>query len=150
MDNIHFALAKIATKQYASIPEAYKPKSPIKLNLGLSYNFEKDKRLVGCTFKVNFTQKEATFLILEVAAIFQIEENSWNKLLKEDGGKIILPKPFVEHLAVLVVGTSRGILHCKTEDGEFNHLVLPMIDVRKLIEKDVEQNHVALFDYRWK
>lgn len=138
MSNIKFALAKITTKQYASIPEAYKPRYSIKLNFALSFNFEKNRRLVGCTFKVNFTQKEASFLILEVSAIFQIEENSWDELLKEDGNKIILTKPFAEYLGVLVVGASRGILHCKTENTGFNHIVLPMIDVRKLIEKDVE------------
>jgi len=137
MSSIQFALAKIVTKQFAAMPELYKPKGLIKLNFALTFNFEKEQKLVGSTFKVNFTQKEASFLVLEVAAIFQIEENSWNELLTEDEKTIILPKPFAEHLGVWVVGTSRGVLHCKTEHSEFNQFILPAIDVRKLIEKDV-------------
>lgn len=131
-------MAKIVTKQFASIPNIYKPKDSIKLNFGLTYNFEKEQRIIGCTFKVNFDQKGVTFLVLEVTTIFQIEENSWKNLLSEKEQKIILPKPFAEYLGVLVVGTSRGVLHCKTENSEFNHIILPTIDVRKLIEKDIE------------
>lgn len=138
MNSIQIALAKIVTKNFETTPDIFKPKTSINLNFGLTYNFEKEQRLVGCTFKVNFTQKETIFLVLEVAAIFQIEENSWNELLKENGKKIILPKPFAEHLGVLAIGTSRGVLHCKTENTEFNQFVLPTIDVKKIIEKDIE------------
>jgi len=137
MNSIQFTLAKIVTKQFAAIPDVFKPKASIKLNFGLTYNFEKEQRLVGCTFKVNFSQKEAIFLVLEVSALFQIEENSWAKILNENDEKIVLPKLIAEHLGVLVVGTSRGVLHCKTENTEFNQFILPTVDVRKLIEKDV-------------
>jgi hypothetical protein len=49
---------------------------------------------------------------------------------------IILPKGFVRHLAVLTVGTVRGILHTKTEGTDSNKFVLPTINVADMISDD--------------
>jgi hypothetical protein len=39
---------------------------------------------------------------------------------------------------MLTIGTSRGILHAKTEGTEFNKFILPTINVNQLVEKDAE------------
>ena len=47
-------------------------------------------------------------------------------------------KGFMQHIAMLTVGTTRGILHAKTEGTCFNKYVLPAINVAELIKDDVE------------
>ena len=42
------------------------------------------------------------------------------------------------HLVLLTIGTLRGVLHCKTENTEFEDLKLPTINVNELIPNDIE------------
>jgi hypothetical protein len=37
----------------------------------------------------------------------------------------------------MVVGTSRGILHSRTEGTDLNHVVLPLTNVEEIIKEDV-------------
>jgi hypothetical protein len=41
-----------------------------------------------------------------------------------------------------VVGTSRGILHGRTEGTDINHVILPLINVEKILSEDVIINLV--------
>jgi hypothetical protein len=52
-------------------------------------------------------------------------------------GKITFPQNFVCHMAMLTVGTSRGILHSKTENTIFNSYILPTTNVKEIISSDV-------------
>lgn len=44
-------------------------------------------------------------------------------------GSIMVPKSLLTHFAVLTVGTTRGILHAKTENTRLNHFSLPPVNV---------------------
>ena len=66
---------------------------------------------------------------------FIVENNSWEKLKTEEN-KIKLPKGFLSHLATISMGTTRGILHTKTENTIFNHFTLPLINVKEMIQED--------------
>lgn len=137
MRNIEFALVKIQTTQFAVNPEVYKPKLRIQFSYGLNFNFIKDQQLVVCSLKSMFLQKEVPFLQLEVTCGFQLSPKAWKDLFNHEGTDITIPKDFAEHLGVISVGTSRGVLHSKTENTDFNKFVLPMIDVRTLIKEDI-------------
>ncbi|MPN63841.1 hypothetical protein SDC9_211608 [bioreactor metagenome] len=50
---------------------------------------------------------------------------------------LLVPKNFMQHLAVITIGTARGILHAKTENTPFNQYVLPTINVSEMIKDDV-------------
>jgi hypothetical protein len=135
MKNIEFALVKIQTVQFAVTPEVLKPKLKVRFSYGLTFNSIKEKHLIVCTFKSKFLQKETPFIQLEISCGFQLSPESWKELSTET--KISIPKGFAEHLAVLTVGTSRGILHSKTESTDFNKFIMPTLDVRKLIKEDI-------------
>jgi hypothetical protein len=49
---------------------------------------------------------------------------------------LTIPKGFLAHLAMISVGTARGILHCKTENTIFNNFVLPLVNVASMIPED--------------
>ena len=47
-----------------------------------------------------------------------------------------VPHGFPGHLAMLTGGTTRGILHAKTEGTCYNQYVLPTINVTEIIKED--------------
>ncbi|MFV8342173.1 hypothetical protein [Flavobacterium sp. XS2P39] len=78
--------------------------------------------------KFQFLHENQTIVVLTVVCNFDIEENSWNKNIVSNK-KITLPKHFLEHICVITVGTSRGILHAKTENTFFNRFIIPTLNV---------------------
>ena len=67
---------------------------------------------------------------------FKIEDKSWGGFIKKK--EIIFPKAFVAHMAMITVGTSRGILHSKTEGTPYNELILPTLNVADMIPEDIK------------
>lgn len=134
---IGFQLKKITTEQFAIVEDAYNTDIE-DANMGITLNFGLDnkKRYIASFVKIQFEQKGKAFLIIEVANHFSINDSSWEEFEKKEKG-IILPKGFAAHLVMLTVGSLRGILHCKTENTEFNKFLLPTINVMELIEEGV-------------
>ncbi len=134
---IGFSLLSISTEQFAIIEESFDTKGIVEINVGTSFVVEKEKKLVSNLFKVQFTQDKQTFLILETACHFEISQEAWIEFFVEKTNVLTLPRGFAGHLLMLNIGTSRGVLHCKTEDTVYNQFMLPTINVNNLIETDV-------------
>ena len=136
--SVGFQLKKITTEQFAIIPEAYDDKNQdINMDLGLNFGVDTKSKVVAVFVKVQFEQQEKPFIIVEIANHFQVEEVAWDSFCT-DSKNIIIPKGFATHLLVLTIGTIRGVLHGKTENTEFNHLILPTINTTELIKTDIE------------
>ena len=84
--------------------------------------------------KFQFEQKEKPFLIIEVSCEFSIEEDKWGEF--SNGKTIHIPKGFLAHLAMITVGTTRGVLHSKTDNTKFNEFILPTLNVSEMITED--------------
>lgn len=82
--------------------------------------------------------KQKVFIKIQVSCHFNIEPDTWTSFLKDSN--VVVPKNFISHLTILTIGTSRGILHAKTEGTEFNQFILPTINVNQLVDAD------AVFD----
>ena len=136
-NKIGFSLNNVTTEQFAIIEEAFNNKNPVELNLGSSFAVDIEKKLISNFFKVQFTQNKTPFLILETGCHFKISPDAWDEFFDKEENKITLPKGFASHLVMLNIGTSRGVLHAKTEDTIFNQYMLPTINVNLLIDKDV-------------
>jgi hypothetical protein len=135
--NISFAFVSISTEQFAIIEDNIdKRNSKFNLNSILEFKINKEENMVGVFLTFNFNQKDKVFLKIQTLCNFKIDENSWDELLVED--KIVIPKGYLTHITVLSVGTTRGILHEKTNDSFLNKFVLPTIDVTKLVNADAE------------
>ena len=50
--------------------------------------------------------------------------------------KLTVPKKLLQPITMLTVGTSRGILHAKTENTPFNQFHIPLINIEELIKED--------------
>jgi len=106
----------------------------IQINLNFEVNFQ--QKSIGTIFGVKYFEEEKNLIELFVKLVFEIEQETWQKL--HEGNSIKIPRDFARHLAVLSVGTARGILHCKTEKTVYNKLVLPPINLTEVIKQDIE------------
>ncbi|MEO0685227.1 MAG: hypothetical protein AAFY76_09330, partial [Cyanobacteria bacterium J06649_11] len=113
-----FALHKITTDQFAIIDDKFTEDEGAIVNLRSQFRFGLDPESKILLIKALFiyNQKEIPFLIIETGCHFKILKESWNAYLDKEHNVISFPKDFITHLAVIAVGTSRGVLHAKTEN----------------------------------
>jgi len=131
-----FRLRKIKTKQFATIDETDIVESKIQLDAGIGFSINSSLKVIGCSAKFEFKSAGIVFLLLEVVCEFDIKPETWDTLL--DDSSIKFPLDLVRHLAVITVGTARGILHAKTEDSIYNKYFLPPVDVTQIVVSDEE------------
>lgn len=136
-NKIGFSLSDVTTEQFAIIEEAFNDESPVELNLGSTFAVDIENKLISNFFKIQFTQEKNPFLILETGCHFKISPEAWDKFFDKEKNNLRMPQGFASHLVMLNIGTSRGVLHAKTEDTIYNQFILPTINVNALIDKDV-------------
>ncbi len=141
MDNkstsIGFALANITTEQFATLKDNLPPEGAevgIALNFRFSVN-EKNK-MIGVFTSFAFQSEEKQFLMVEGGCHFKIKPEDWDNMLNTDQTELTAPKGLLCHLATIAVGTTRGILHAKTENTDFNKYHLPTINVVEVVDED--------------
>ena len=133
---VGFQLKRVTTEQFAIIDSAYdKNYTKVDLDVGIKFGIDKEHRIVASFVSAQFKQNDSVFLKVEVAGHFEVEADSWNGFLKDDS--VVIPKGFASHLVMLTIGTLRGVLHCKTENTEFNKFLLPAVNVAAMIPNDV-------------
>lgn len=138
-----FVLRRVITEQFATIADTVAEDNEIELQAALRFGVDTEHRFIVSFSKFEFEQNSKPILIIEVGCQFEIEEASWEKLKNDEPEAITLPKGFASHLAMLTVGTTRGVLHAKTEKTPFNQLILPTINVANMINEDVVLSSVA-------
>ncbi len=134
---IGFTFFKIITEQFAILEEAVNMNEQLGLSTQLRFGINKTNKVLAIYCRFRFSTKENPFLILETSSQFKIEDESWKRLVGKNEKNIEFPRNFVVHLSMLSVGAARGILHAKTENTIFNHIVLPTINVDQLIRSDI-------------
>lgn len=136
VDKIGFALARITTEQFAIIENNFDDKAEIKILIKFRFAADSEKKLVGVFTSFVFETNQRQFLIIEGGCHFSIEPGSWDEMLNTQENRLVIPKGFLQHMAMLTVGTTRGILHAKTENTLFNKFHLPTINVANMIKED--------------
>lgn len=133
--NINFNLLKIKTEQFAIFEENFNKNEVINLNTNLSFGLNSNDKVFLVTPKYTFENEGKPFIAIQISCFFKIEDATWNNFKVKK--QIVFPKDFVAHMAMITVGTSRGILHNKTEGTIFNEFILPTINVLEMIREDV-------------
>ena len=133
--NIGFSLFQIVTEQFALFEENHLEKGKINLGTDLTFGLNKERKVFSVTTKFTFEMKKKPFMSIQVTCFFEIDNISWGNFIEDN--KITFPKQFVAHMAMLTVGTARGILHSKTEKTIFNTYILPTTNVVEMIADDV-------------
>jgi hypothetical protein len=135
-DKIGFNLVAITTEQFAKFENNFAENQDINIKTSVNYKLNQSKKQIGAYVKFTFEQKKKAFLTIEVGGHFLIDPKSWESFCKDD--KIIFPKDFIGHLSMITIGTTRGVLHEKTMNTDFNKFVIPLIDVTKLVQEDIQ------------
>lgn len=136
-EEIKFGLRKITTGQFATIDSVIINEDSIQLNFGFTFSINEEFRMVGCNAKFEFVTEQMPFIVIDVSCDFEIAQESWANFINTEANSIILPLQMVTHMAVLTVGTTRGVLHSKTENTKFNKYFLPTINVTDSIKSDI-------------
>lgn len=94
----------------------------------------KDKR-IALINTVKYILNDKSLLKIRSVLYFQIEESSWNELIKED--KIVFEKDKIQHLGIITIGATRGMLIAKCMNTPYSKLILPPININKLLNEDI-------------
>ena len=131
---ISFGLKRITTEQFAMVDEAPVDFDKVNINIGIRFGIDPEGKMLAASTLFKFEYASKPFIIIEATCHFSIEEKSWDSFVT--GHKIKFDKGFLTHLAMITVGTNRGILHTKTEGTPYNEFVLPTINVIEIIKDD--------------
>lgn len=134
--SIGFSLKRVSTEQFAIIEDGFNEKGKIRLNTSLRFAADDVQKYVAVFTSFVFDSNSKPFLIIEASCHFSVTESAWADMLNSETNSLVVSKGFLCHLAMLTVGTSRGILHAKTEGTCFNKYVLPTINVTEIIKED--------------
>lgn len=137
LSKVGFALQKITTEQFAIIENGFADNGNIKLKINLRFAADDDQKVVSVFSAFTFESEQKPFIIIETGCHFNIMDETWIQMYRTEERKIHLPKGLITHLAVLTIGTTRGILHAKTENTCFNKYILPTINVTQLVKDDL-------------
>lgn len=97
-----------------------------------------ENSIITVQIKFTYIFNNYPFVILNCQCSFMFDDINLKSFANEDGCTYTFPRDLVTHLAVLTVGTARGILHCKTENTNYNKFILPPIDLTKIIKEDLK------------
>lgn len=135
-EKIGFSLVKVTTEQFAVLEDDFNEKGEIRLNTSLKFSTDEHQKLIAVFASFIFESNQKPFLIIEAGCHFNITDAAWTDMYKTENNSLQVPKGFLSHLVVLTIGTTRGILHAKTEGTSFNKYVLPTINVTEIIKED--------------
>lgn len=132
---VSFRIKNIETLQYAVLQENVE-ENKLAFSINFSYGLDAASKIVRTMFHYELMHKEKAALLIKIAVDFGIEPLSFDEKIKEASGYRISTGLAI-HLAMITVGTARGILHEKTKDLALNKYPIPTIDVTKTINNDI-------------
>lgn len=136
INQINFGLAGVSTRQFALISEPPDSNFGIQEKVEFALGASPEESVVTCLFHYSLLEDNRPFLTIEVSCDFNILESDWKKLENIENKKLTLPIDFVRHLANITVGTTRGILHSKTENTPFNKYPVGILDLKTIFTND--------------
>lgn len=133
---VPFALTKIQTLEFATLDKSFSQNEEVRISQEINFSIDPSNHQVGVEPRYEYLQ-DSPFLIIQVRCVFTISDDEWAEWMDTAKGVFSLPRKIATHMAVLSVGTTRGVLHAKTEGSFFNIFVLPTWNLSEVIGQDV-------------
>ena len=133
--SVGFTLRQIRIEQFATFPEYLSLNQEAQVSDSFQFLLNPENRQVGVNASFDFKQKEFVIMRIGVSCHFGIDNNVWSSFL--EGNRVRLPLDFSTNLFSITTGTTRGILASKTEHTHFSKFILPLLNLKKMIEADV-------------
>lgn len=135
---VDYFLKGVNSEQFALIEANYNESDEVQIKVGLKVMRSDEEKLIGFFARLEFSQGESSFIIIETVCHFQIAPDSWKSILNEDTNDLTLPRNFASHLASISFGVCRGYLLGKVEKlPEFSKFFIPLIKVYELVPSDM-------------
>jgi hypothetical protein len=131
-----FASVGIRTEQFAIVRQEVDLNNAIEVQTGFKVGGDLQTRVVSVVPLIRFMQGNETLLMLECGCHFVLTEQTWEQCSNPEG-QVQIPKELLTHLAVIALGTARGVLHAKTEGTMYNHHVLPALNLTEVFKEDL-------------
>lgn len=133
---IRFMMKRIKVDQFAILGE-HVPTGEIGLTINSDFKSSVEGKAVGVGMSFDFVDKQISerFMVMRLFCEFEIIEEDWNNCIKDS--MVTIPREALEFFALHTVGTARGIMFCKTESTAFNGVIIPPINVRELVNGDL-------------
>lgn len=133
--HIKFRIQRIETLQFAKLHEEVN-EDQLSFLVNFGFGIDPEAMFVRTTFNYELLSESKSCVIIEVAVDFEINPECFEEQFKKDG-KLFIKKDFAIHLAVVTVGTARGILHEKIKESPLSKYPIPTVNVQGQITKDI-------------
>lgn len=136
---IPFRLVSIETNQFAVLQDAYTEDADFQLDINAPLTAVGEHHGFILDLSIRYLCNSKPFVVLEIACFFEIEAKAFNTLFidKKKKEELKIPVEFHRHLAMIAVGTARGILFEKLKDTDFRQFILPTINLTEIIKDDL-------------
>lgn len=132
---IKFRMIDISVPQFAILAEE-PPKAKLICDIGLGFRYAKEQKRIATELKFSYEdEQKRPVIILVVNCVFEINPADWDNSIKD--GKLTLDKNILGYFASQTVGVTRGILYERTNGTPFNSLILPPINLTKMLNDDL-------------
>jgi hypothetical protein len=135
--SVEFQLKGIKTEQFAILANQYSSTRETGFQTQFQFKIHAPSQQIGVFGVFEFAQGKQVFMKIEISCHFLIAASSWNSF-KQSENKLLIPKDFMAHLAMITTGTCRGVLFAKTEGTEFSKFIIPTLNVTEMIKEDAE------------
>ncbi len=135
-DEIGFILQGIKTEQFAVLAENYNQKKEMGLGTEVQFKLDQTNKHIGVFIGFEFIQNKKVFIKILVSCHFKIKDESWDKFNNIKKNNLNVPKGFLAHIAMITIGTTRGVLFAKTENTSFSKFIIPTLNVYDMINED--------------
>lgn len=130
---VRFKMFKISAPQFVKFEENFpEENTSVEFEVSFGFSVSMDRHCVACSMTSSFKGAKGLILLLETICEFNIENTDWKGFESKD--RFVIPKDILQFFAVHTVGTSRGILFCKTDNTILNQFIIPPINVAELVK----------------
>ena len=137
---IPFKIVKVEENQFSVFEETLVLEEPIQQQIGFGFGIDAESRIVVVSMEFVLHKQNQPLIKLEIACYFEIEPQKFQeKLVQADG--VVLPCSLTKHLAMITMGTARGVLFANTKNTEFNKFIIGLVDIDKMFTEDI---HIKL------
>ncbi len=133
---LKYRLIDIDEMQFHSFVNEWS-KEEMQVGSKLDFNPDVMKRTVRCVVESEYKLNDITQLIIQVQNTFEFTADSWSALYQLQGDQWLLPAGLLQQMADATINSARGILAVRTKDLGFPAVLLPPVDVRKVVNKNL-------------
>ena len=133
---INFSLIHIEDNQFSTFEEMLDVEKPIQQEIGLGFGVDVDNGAIAVSMEFVLHKGEKPLLKQNITCYFQISSEDFDNELKKEK-EVVLPCNFGKHLAMLTIGTARGVLFANTKNTPFNKYLIGLINVDDMFNEDI-------------